>query len=183
MEKYCDKFDNSCRERVRDKYDRTCFVCNVREDVDARRLSVHHVDKNRGQGCNNVDWKLVPLCASCHASAHHEPLMSRIDYLILHEKDIVLADYKQIYITQEEYVAKNISVPKPTQLHNPPMLEKKIIVAIDAGMCHIDSIAIYVDSSEAYTRRICNELASRGDIQKIKGKLCHTYLPIGDTNE
>lgn len=183
MEKYCNKFDNKCRERVRDKYSRTCFICGELEDANARRLSVHHVDCNKNQGCDEVDWKLVPLCASCHPSAHHEPLMSRIDYLISHEEDIVLADHKQIYITQEEYITKNRNAPRPTQIHNPPILEKKIIIAIDAGMRHIDSIAIHANSSEAYTRRICNKLAESGNIIKVSGKAQHTYLPKGDTDE
>ena len=32
------------------------------------RLSVHHLDNDKEQGCNGKKWKLVPLCIHCHNS-------------------------------------------------------------------------------------------------------------------
>ena len=34
------------------------------------RLSVHHIDEDKEQGCNGKEWKLVPLCMKCHSKAH-----------------------------------------------------------------------------------------------------------------
>lgn len=84
---YCEKFDEACRERVRGKYDYRCFVCNkpqhenTSKNGNVRKLSVHHVDKNKDQGCNGVQWKLVPLCMHCHGKSHHEPLLSRLIHI------------------------------------------------------------------------------------------------------
>lgn len=85
---YCEKFDEACRERIRAKYDCMCFVCGLSQDDNVLKtnkrikLSVHHVDKNKDQGCNGVKWNLIPLCIHCHGSAHHEPLQSRIEYVL-----------------------------------------------------------------------------------------------------
>jgi cytochrome c553 len=179
---YCDKFDNELREIIRNKYDRRCFICNAHEDTFVKRLSVHHADKNRNQGCEEVEWKLVPLCASCHARSHHEPLMSRISYLLLHEDDIVVADYKQIYVEHEECITNACTITNQSQMHK-IQTKDNIIKAIAGGMVHTDSIALYSDTSVAYCRRVCNELASDGEIQKISGRAHHTYLPKGDTDE
>ena len=64
---YCPKFNHRIRENVRDKFDRVCFLYGKNEDNNGRRLDVHHVDYNRGQGCNGHSWKLVPLCMTCHS--------------------------------------------------------------------------------------------------------------------
>lgn len=64
---YCHKFDHRCREHNRNKYDRRCFICEIHEDDCNVRHSVHHIDYNKNQGCGETpDWKLVPLCQSCH---------------------------------------------------------------------------------------------------------------------
>lgn len=82
--KYCHKFDNSCREHNRDKYDRLCFICGKNEVDNGERLCVHHCDMDKKQGCGGVKWKLVPLCKSCHARAHTPMWQTRIAYLITH---------------------------------------------------------------------------------------------------
>ena len=82
---YCPKFNDACRESNRDKYGRACFLCRKTEaESGDRRLSVHHVDMNKDQGCNGHTWKLVPLCRSCHAKAHSDTWKSRIEYLLHH---------------------------------------------------------------------------------------------------
>lgn len=55
----------------------------------------------------------------------------------------------------------------------------RVLEAVIAGMRHTDSVAIHSDTSEAYCRRILNELAGAGEIKKIIGRSHHTYLPIG----
>ena len=81
---YCEKFDDECRESNREKYDNECFLCgklqseNVSIAGKTRKLSVHHIDMNKNQGCDGNDWKLVPLCMGCHGKAHSELWSSRI---------------------------------------------------------------------------------------------------------
>lgn len=85
---YCEKFDEACRERIREKYYRKCFLCDKPEDYNItkngkqRLLAVHHYDMNKDQGCNGNLWKLVPLCMCCHGSAHSKILTARIEYLL-----------------------------------------------------------------------------------------------------
>jgi len=70
---YCDKFTEDKREEVREKYDRKCLICNTSEKDNLtktnkiRKLSVHHIDGDKEQGCNDKPWFLVPLCMKCHA--------------------------------------------------------------------------------------------------------------------
>ena len=63
---YCYKFDKNCREHNREKYNRMCFFCGIHEDDCYRKHSVHHIDYDKNQGCDNIPWKLVPLCDRCH---------------------------------------------------------------------------------------------------------------------
>ena len=66
--KYCYKFNEECREQNREKYNRECFFCGKTEEENERKLSSHHADYNKNQGCDKTpDWKLVPLCISCHS--------------------------------------------------------------------------------------------------------------------
>lgn len=64
QKKYCYKFNEILKENVRNEFGRTCFICNAPEN--GERLSVHHCDYNKGQGCGQY-WCLVPLCRPCHA--------------------------------------------------------------------------------------------------------------------
>ena len=85
LKPYCEKFNESCRERNREKYGNKCFICGkVKEQNGNRRLSIHHISKNKMEGCDGSKWELIPLCMSCHSKSHHEPMGSRIDYLLNH---------------------------------------------------------------------------------------------------
>lgn len=85
---YCPLFNEACRESNRDKYNRRCFLCGLDESENVtstdkpRKLSVHHVNKNRQQGCDGIEWALVPLCLHHHGGAHSELIMNRIIYLL-----------------------------------------------------------------------------------------------------
>lgn len=78
---YCPKFTEVCRESNRDKYDRKCFICGMTEEENGQKLSVHHVDMDKAQGCNS-NWKLVPLCKHHHATSHNDETSSRLVYLL-----------------------------------------------------------------------------------------------------
>lgn len=85
---YCPLFDEECRESNREKYDRRCFICgkleeeNITKNGDQWQLSVHHIDMDKGQGCNGVRWKLVPTCLHCHLNLHNEIWAARIMWLL-----------------------------------------------------------------------------------------------------
>ena len=73
---YCDKFNDRKREEIRNKYGRKCYICHKNEEENIthtgkiRKLSVHHIDADKGQGCNGKQWKLIPLCLKCHNNKH-----------------------------------------------------------------------------------------------------------------
>lgn len=81
-QKYCHKFNFKLKEQIRDKYNRKCFICGKVESENGKRLSVHHVDMSKSQGCNGEQWKLVPVCQSCHGSLHSALWQIRIEYLL-----------------------------------------------------------------------------------------------------
>ena len=70
--KYCPKFNRKVKQKNRDKYMNMCFLCGMTEEENGRRLDVHHVDYNKLQGCDEYEWRLVPLCRSCHAKTNSD---------------------------------------------------------------------------------------------------------------
>jgi len=77
---YCELFNNKKREEIRDKYNRKCYICNKDESKNITksgnkwRLSVHHIDLDKEQGCNNKGWKLIPVCMKCHRKIHNNKI-------------------------------------------------------------------------------------------------------------
>lgn len=63
FEPYCKKFNENIKENIRNKFKRKCFICGKTEDF--KKLDVHHIDYNKGQGCG-YSWSLIPLCHTCH---------------------------------------------------------------------------------------------------------------------
>lgn len=72
FEPYCEKFDDKIKEKIRDEFNRKCFICDKSEIDNNKRLSIHHIDYNKKQGCDEVNWKLIPLCQSCHAKTNFD---------------------------------------------------------------------------------------------------------------
>ena len=87
---YCPMFNERCKESNREKYGRRCFITGVHESDNTNKkgmvnkLSVHHVDMNKQQGCDNHTWKLVPLLMGVHGRMHNEVWAARIEYLLEH---------------------------------------------------------------------------------------------------
>ena len=85
---YCFAFNKQCKESNRDKYGRKCFLTGLPEEENItstgkqRKLSVHHVDMNKMQGCNDIRWKLVPICIHYHGKIHNELWKMRIIWLL-----------------------------------------------------------------------------------------------------
>lgn len=68
---YCIKFNASLKERVRDAFGRKCYLCSTTEKENGEKLSVHHCDFNKQQGCTQArGWKLLPLCRICHGKTN-----------------------------------------------------------------------------------------------------------------
>lgn len=93
ISQYCSKFNDTIREEIRKKYDYRCFICNKPECENIpktlgkhRKLSVHHIDKNKMQGCDDVEWALIPVCMQCHMKVHNPKIESYITYIIELEK-------------------------------------------------------------------------------------------------
>jgi len=74
---YCERWTERLRETIRNEYNRKCYICgkdekdNLTKTNKVRKLSVHHIDMDKGQGCDGKKWKLVPLCMKCHSKLHH----------------------------------------------------------------------------------------------------------------
>ena len=85
---YCPDYNEECRESNREKYGRKCFLTGLPEEENLdktgkyRKLSVHHYDMDKGQGCDGKRWKLVPLCTEWHGKVHNELWKSRIVWLL-----------------------------------------------------------------------------------------------------
>jgi len=71
FEPYCTKFNFAFKEYIRDKFGRVCFLCNKAEAEVGEKLSVHHVNYNKGCGCDTDETcQFVPLCRSCNAKVN-----------------------------------------------------------------------------------------------------------------
>ena len=66
FEPYCLKFNEPLKERVRNEFGRVCQMCGKSALFNGRRLSVHHIDGNKMQGCDSP-WLLTILCVACHS--------------------------------------------------------------------------------------------------------------------
>lgn len=80
-DKYCSKFNESLKTKIRNKYNRKCFICDKNEEDNGRRLDVHHIDMNKNQGCDS-EWKLIPVCMNCHHRVHNKLWEYRLKYLL-----------------------------------------------------------------------------------------------------
>lgn len=85
---YCPLFNKECRESNREKYGKRCFLSGISELENITstgkqwKLSVHHVDMDKMQGCNGKRWKLIPLSIGWHIKVHTELWKSRIIWLL-----------------------------------------------------------------------------------------------------
>ena len=83
--KYCYKFNETLKERIREKYDRKCLLCQLTEKENIKKygckLPVHHVDYNKKCGCDGNECRLVPLCSKCHPKTNGN--RSRWEQLIM----------------------------------------------------------------------------------------------------
>ena len=69
-EPYCPEFNEIIKEKIRNKWNRKCAICNKLEKNNGQRLSVHHVNYNKNQGCDE-NFMLIPLCKKCHSKTNY----------------------------------------------------------------------------------------------------------------
>jgi len=69
FEPYGIEFNEDLKEVVRNRDRRKCFGCEKTELENGRKLSIHHIDRNKKN--NNLN-NLISLCDSCHAKTHHK---------------------------------------------------------------------------------------------------------------
>lgn len=72
FEPYCIFFNDEFRERVREYFNRCCYVCGKNETENNQRLSVHHVTYNKETCCDDSKPLFVPLCQTCHAKTNFD---------------------------------------------------------------------------------------------------------------
>lgn len=58
------EFNKSLKVIIKESYDYTCQVCDIRHE----KLAIHHIDYNKS---NNVYDNLVPLCYKCHGKTNY----------------------------------------------------------------------------------------------------------------
>lgn len=78
--KYCSKFNEEFKEKIRERFDRTCIICGIGEEEymailkvkgkRLHRLHIHHVNYDKDCLCNEVKCEFVPLCSSCHGKTN-----------------------------------------------------------------------------------------------------------------
>ena len=68
---YCPKFNMTLKEKVRNRFGQICLLCGKSALLNGEQLSVHHLNKDKMQGCKGKAWSLVPLCRSCHSEFHN----------------------------------------------------------------------------------------------------------------
>jgi len=67
FEPYCPAFNDEKKEEIRNRDNRVCQLCGKSEILNGQRLSVHHIDGDKMQGCNGKKWCLASLCVSCNS--------------------------------------------------------------------------------------------------------------------
>lgn len=96
--KYCPKFNKDLKERVREYFDRKCYLCGKSEKEEGKHLAVHHVLYDKSVCCNNSLQLFVPLCNSCHTKTNH----NRKYWQTLFRTSLAYLTDNKCYYTQEE---------------------------------------------------------------------------------
>lgn len=66
-EPYCHLFNVERKENIRNRDGRVCQLCGKSGIENGERLSVHHIDGDKMQGCEGKGFYLCALCRSCNS--------------------------------------------------------------------------------------------------------------------
>jgi hypothetical protein len=83
--KYCEKFDEPFKRRVRAFFGNVCMECGCNKEYNNNKnMSVHHVNYDKLVCCNDKPRLFVTLCNSCHGktSINKEYWMNKFTTLI-----------------------------------------------------------------------------------------------------
>ena len=72
FEPYCIRFNNEFKERVREYFNRCCYVCGKNEIDNKAKLCVHHINYNKETCCDDSKPLFVPLCRNCHGKTNFD---------------------------------------------------------------------------------------------------------------
>jgi hypothetical protein len=98
FEPYCEKFNFEFKERVREFFGRICVECQMTEEENGQRLTVHHANYDKMVCCNDVEPLFVALCIGCNSRANNDR-----EYWTKHYTDIINNKYDgKCYYTKEE---------------------------------------------------------------------------------
>lgn len=75
---YCHKFNNELKERIRERDNRTCQLCAIKEN--GKKLDVHHIHYDK----ENCDPDLIALCHCCHAKVNSSNRIYWEKYFVEH---------------------------------------------------------------------------------------------------
>ncbi|MCL6578401.1 MAG: HNH endonuclease [Candidatus Bathyarchaeota archaeon] len=67
-EPYDEQFNAQLKDKIREKYNFHCALCNRSQQILREKLTVHHKDGNKK---NSDEDNLIPMCRSCHSKIHH----------------------------------------------------------------------------------------------------------------
>jgi hypothetical protein len=62
-ETYGINFTRLIKEYIRDKFNRRCYICEISESNNKRKLDIHHINYNKNDA---REYNLVSLCRNCH---------------------------------------------------------------------------------------------------------------------
>jgi hypothetical protein len=97
--KYCPKFNDEFKERVRAFFDYKCLECGNPQN--GERLTVHHIQYNKQTCCDGSLPMFAPLCRNCHAKTNFNRDTWEQKYA-----DIIQNYYSgKSFFTKEEYAA------------------------------------------------------------------------------
>lgn len=88
--KYCPKFNDQLKERVRKFFNYTCLMCGHKWQLGERKLCVHHINYDKRACC---DKNVKPLFAVvCHGKCHNKTNKNR-RYWYQHFQELLALQY------------------------------------------------------------------------------------------
>jgi len=76
------EFNNSLKEKIRDRDNHECQKCHIKEKNLDRELNVHHIDYNK-ENCEEEN--LISLCQSCHTKSN----FNREEWIKYFKEDLI----------------------------------------------------------------------------------------------
>lgn len=91
---YCPLFNDRFKEKIRNMFNRLCFLCGMNEEENTQKLSVHHVNQDKNCLCG-PPCDFVPLCRGCHSKMHGKNIKQYWEDTIvcyLHPNRVIMID-------------------------------------------------------------------------------------------